>query len=265
MTNQLTGKPETWSNYAQSLDYVTKLGAGILEQLDAKPGEKILDAGGGNGKMALQMMEKGAEVVVIDSSAAQIKACRDAGLDEQHAIQTPIEGMSYNGEFDAVFSSAVFHYLQDPEKDFKKLHDALKVGGRLVAEMGGAFTQDMSRPGQSNLQVMQEAIQQTAQEMGIGIGVKYIYHPTSEQLTEALQKAGFTVQRTQTFRRPTPNGDFRPAMKGYLSNLLPQIPGDKRDAFIDRAAAIAVEKYPKDEKGVTMDYIRLQVIATRDK
>ena len=38
---------------------------------------------------------------------------------------------------DAVFSSAVFHWITDHERLFARLHAALKPGGRLIAQCGG--------------------------------------------------------------------------------------------------------------------------------
>ena len=38
---------------------------------------------------------------------------------------------------DAVFSNAVFHWVADHDLLFRRLHDALKPGGRLVAQCGG--------------------------------------------------------------------------------------------------------------------------------
>src|SRR5204862_2650257 len=40
------------------------------------------------------------------------------------------------GPVDAIFSNAVFHWVPDHDELFRRLHAALKPGGRLVAQCG---------------------------------------------------------------------------------------------------------------------------------
>ena len=42
-----------------------------------------------------------------------------------------------DGTFDAVFSTATFHWIKDHDRLFTGIHRVLKAGGRLVSQCGG--------------------------------------------------------------------------------------------------------------------------------
>ena len=88
------------------------------------------------GKHARFVSDLGAPVsmVAIASSAQQGRAARDRGLDARVADVTALD---FDGEFDAVFSNAVLHWIRDPDAALATIHRALAPGGRLVAELGG--------------------------------------------------------------------------------------------------------------------------------
>ena len=46
--------------------------------------------------------------------------------------------LPFAGIFDAVFSAATFHWIPDHDRLFASIYHALKAGGRLVAQCGGA-------------------------------------------------------------------------------------------------------------------------------
>ena len=45
--------------------------------------------------------------------------------------------LQFNAEFDAVFSNAVLHWIPESEQVIAGVRQALKPGGRFVAEFGG--------------------------------------------------------------------------------------------------------------------------------
>lgn len=48
--------------------FVWQLGAGLIEVLAPKPGERILDLGCGTGQLTHQIAERGADVLGVDAS-----------------------------------------------------------------------------------------------------------------------------------------------------------------------------------------------------
>src|SRR5580765_7562418 len=104
----------TWSpeSYLQHAGFVPALGAGVLDLLDPKPGERILDLGCGEGTLTMDIGARGSEVLGIDSSPAQTAAAKARGLD---ARVMDAEALTFDGEFDAVFSNAAMHWMRNPD------------------------------------------------------------------------------------------------------------------------------------------------------
>jgi len=295
MTNTNSGG--TWTGYSGNLGYVTQLGAGGMELLAPKKGEKILDVGCGAGDHILEMLAVGAHAFGVDPSPEQIAACRAKGLGADIVGQYSAENLPhdiYNG-FDAVFSNAALHYMTDPEAGFANIAAALKTGGRLVAEMGGTISDGPIDD--SNLVVMQKSIadifwlMQTQSSGSDLVGsivdpikvptlvgrnfvgaTPYIYHPKVSTLAHTLDEVGLTLEMAMIFRRPTPIAisQLPTAVRMYSTNLLQHIPSSHVDAYVQRVADLLVAQLPEappskelPQGGVVMDYIRLRFAAVK--
>ncbi len=116
--------------------FVWKYGSNLVDLLDPLPGEKILDLGCGTGHLTSTIKEKGAEVVGIDFSPEMIDQARTLypGIEFRVAEGTKFK---FDDPFEAVFSNAALHWMKKPEKVIARVWDALRPGGRFVAEMGG--------------------------------------------------------------------------------------------------------------------------------
>ena len=127
---------QTWdpAGYAQHARFVSDLGMPVVELLAPKAGERILDLGCGDGVLTKKLQDMGCELVGVDESAAQVEAAKSLGIDAR-----VMDGyaLSFETEFDAVFSNAVLHWMKRPEVVVAGVWRALKPGGRFVAECGG--------------------------------------------------------------------------------------------------------------------------------
>ena len=103
---------QTWdaSRYAANAGFVPALGQPVLELLQPRRGERILDLGCGDGVLTEKLAEAGAEVVGVDSSADMVAAALRRGLDARVKDATKLP---FDQEFDAVFSNAVLHWIKD--------------------------------------------------------------------------------------------------------------------------------------------------------
>jgi trans-aconitate 2-methyltransferase len=109
----------------------------VVARLAPQPGETILDAGCGSGRVTEELVDAGARVVAVDASEAMVEKTREKLGDRVDARVADLAELELEEPVDAVFSNAVFHWLPDHERLFARMFAALKPGGRLVAQCGG--------------------------------------------------------------------------------------------------------------------------------
>src|SRR3569833_32276 len=96
--------------YEANHAFVWQLGQGVIDLLDPKPGERILDLGCGTGQLTKQIAERGADIIGVDASPDMIGQARQNFPGIQFSLQDAAE-MAFNAEFDAVFSNAALHWM----------------------------------------------------------------------------------------------------------------------------------------------------------
>ena len=242
---------QRWSpdTYEDHVRFVSDLGAGVLEWLDPKPEERILDLGCGDGVLTVKLVERGATVVGADASEDFIRAACERGIDARlidgHAL-------TFEREFDAVFSNAALHWMTRPQAVIAGVARALKPGGRFVAEFGGF----------GNVAAFCAAIRAVGEAMGNNTIIdEPWFFPTEEQYSGMLEAAGFSVDRIVRFARPTP---LPTGARGWLEIM--RAPffdqfGQRRDEVLERVIS-AVEPSLRDHAGQWFaDYVRLRFAA----
>ena len=108
----------------------------MLERLDPKEGEKILDIACGNGALILKIAERGCEVSGIDMSEAGIERARHLAEREGIACKFVVgnaEDLPYpDGYFDKIVCSSSLEHFNDDIKALKEMCRVLKPGGCVV-------------------------------------------------------------------------------------------------------------------------------------
>src|SRR3954467_5184777 len=137
--------PETRSWDGAAYDRLStpmeQLGREVMERLELRGDETVLDAGCGSGRLTQLLVERLPEgrVIGVDASASMIEAARErlgAGADLRVG---DLVGLDLGGDtVDVVFSTATFHWIADHDALFSSLRGTLRSGGRLVAQCGGA-------------------------------------------------------------------------------------------------------------------------------
>src|SRR5471030_3268425 len=115
--------------------FVFQYGESVLELLDVKPGERILDLGCGTGHLTKKIQEEGAEVVGIDASPEMIAQAKE-NYPELDFIVANGADFSFDEPFDAVFTNATLHWIHDADCVIKSVDKGLKPDGRFVGEFG---------------------------------------------------------------------------------------------------------------------------------
>src|ERR1700761_1218574 len=122
--------------YDDKHSFVFEYGGNVLELLEVKRKERILDLGCGTGHLTQQIHERGGVVTGIDSSPEMIWRAKETYHDVDFEVADGTD-FHFDKPFDAVFSNATLHWIRDADAAIKCVYESLKPGGRFVAEMGG--------------------------------------------------------------------------------------------------------------------------------
>ncbi len=238
--------------YGREGAFVHKLAGGVVEWLNAKPGERILDRGCGDGQLTAQLMATGAKVAAVDSSAAMVEAAKSRGV---AAEQAGAERLPFpDSEFDAVFSNAVLHWVRGQDEMMAEIHHVLKPGGRFVAEMGG----------HGNVAAIHVALRAVLGRHGYADredGVNY--YPTPAAYRARLERHGFTVERIELIPRPTPlpEGGMAGWLNTFRRGVLDGLPADIRETVVDETCTLLAPALRDEDGNWVADYVRLRFIA----
>ena len=245
---------QTWDpeRYARNARFVSDLSAAVVELLDPLPGERILDLGCGDGVLTAKLAEIGCSVVGIDGSAAQIEAARKLGLD---ARVMDGEKLSFDGEFDAVFSNAALHWMRDPEAVISGVWRALRPKGRFVAEFGG----------HGCVAKIKKALVGALNRRGLdGEAAVPWYFPTVEDYSKLLNNAGFAISTIALIPRPTPlPGDVTGWLETFAESFTTCLPLAERPAYIAEVREALSSELADSEGKWTADYVRLRFAAVK--
>jgi SAM-dependent methyltransferase len=244
---------QAWNplDYEKNGAFVHGLAGGVLEWLDAKPSERILDLGCGDGQLTQRLVSAGASVVGVDASPEMLVAARARGIDarEGHAESLPFADCT----FDAVFSNAALHWVRNQDAMLAEVRRVLRPGGRFVAEMGG----------HGNIAAIRVALAAVLARYGHGgrEGGEN-YYPTPVSYARRLERHGFKVERISLIPRPTP----LPAsgMEGWLRTfcrgVLDALPEELQQPVIEETAALLAPVLREEEGNWSADYVRLRFI-----
>jgi len=249
MANAQTWDPERYDRNAR---FVSDLGSPVVELLAPRPGERILDLGCGDGVLTERLVALGCDVVGVDASAPQIEATRGRGLD---ARVMSGEQLSFDQEFDAVFSNAAMHWMRDADAVIDGVWRALRAGGRFVAEFGGAGC----------VEIIRTALITALNRRGVeGAAADPWYFPSDTAYRPRLERRGFVVRYIALIPRPTPlPGDLIGWLETFAESFTSKLPQSERSAFLLEVQEAIRPKLCAADGSWTADYVRLRFAADK--
>jgi SAM-dependent methyltransferase len=244
--------PQSWdpNRYARNARFVSDLGQPVLELLAARPGERVLDLGCGDGVLTEKLVALGARVVGVDSSAPQVAAARERGIDA-HVMDA--QALPFEGEFDAVFSNAALHWMRESDRVIQGVARALRPGGRFVGEFGG----------HGCVAKIVAAAEAALRRRGIDpVRLNPWYFPTAAEYAARLAAGGFTVHSIALIPRPTPlPGELRAWLETFCESFTAALAPADRPAWLDEVSAALRPALCDREGRWTADYVRLRFFA----
>lgn len=244
--------------YADNVAFVPELGKPVLELLAPQPTETILDLGCGDGALTANLVARAGRVVGIDGSPAMVAAACELGIDARVVDGAQIAAAIDNGElaaqeFDAVFTNAALHWIQQAADVIAGVRALLKPGGRFVGEFGA----------HGNIASLAIALGAARRINGHEAVTSPWFFPTVAEYTQLLQEGGFEVDSCVLTPRPTP---LPTGAAGWIKTFGWPFLSDLSEAEAEVVAATAVDLLADsmcDSQGNwTADYVRLKFSAT---
>jgi len=237
-------------------------GRRMLDRLPLEGGERVLDLGCGTGRITAEIAARVPRgfVVGLDRSQAMLATARDWLRHQGTPVRLVLAdgaALPFNRTFEAVFSGATFHWIHDHAALFRSIVTALKPGGRLVAQCGGA----------GNLAVLYGRAERLMREPGFAAYFEEWTDPTyfsdPDSAARRMRAAGFVDVETSlepaptTFDAPT---DFQDFIAGVcLRHHLARLPPREKQMFLRELTIAAAADAPP----LTLDYWRLNLAGRR--
>jgi trans-aconitate 2-methyltransferase len=229
-----------------------QMGREVLDRLQLRGDETVLDAGCGSGRVTAALLEglPHGRVIGVDGSPSMIEAARERlGPEVELRVQDLLELELGGEQVDAVFSTATFHWIADHEALFASLRRALRDGGALVAQCGGL----------GNIASVHAAAADAARQDAFASAFDGWRGPwnfaTPEQTERRLLAAGFARARAWLEPRPVTPDEPREYLRTInLGAHLERLSEDLREPFVD---AVLDRLGPRP----TIDYVRLNIDA----
>lgn len=227
-------------------------GMEVLGRLELRGDEVVVDAGCGSGRVTAELVSRlpDGRVIAVDGSAAMVEKAKERLGDDADYLVSDLLELELGEPVDLVFSTATLHWIPDHDALFRRLRAALKPGGRLVAQCGGA----------GNVATHTQVIAAVAADPDYAqhlTQAKGLWNFAGPEETESrLRDAGFADVRC--WLQPKPVQPARPLefiSTVTLGPILDQLPAALRQPFAE--AVLAASEQP-----LTLDYIRLNMEAT---
>lgn len=229
--------------------------AGVLDRLDPRGDERVLDAGCGSGRGTAALIERlpNGSVVGVDGSAAMIEQARATLGDDVELIHSDLLELQLEQPVDAIVSTATFHWIDDHGRLFWRLAECLKPGGRIETDCGGAGNI------QASLEATEKAMRDPRFSPSFADFRKAWYFRSPDETIPLLEAAGLQVDDCWLSQEPTTVTDPREFVRvvqcgTHLDALDPSL----HESFLD-----AVMEQLGDDP--VFQYVRLNISARKNQ
>ena len=245
----MSERPRDWNaaSYQRVSAPLEAMGREVLDRLELRGDVRVLDAGCGTGRVTAALVERlpRGHVVAVDGSPSMVEQARERLGPGVEVFVADLLELELDEPVDAILSTATFHWIPDHDRLFERLFAALRPGGRIVAQCGGA----------GNVATVQAAIDAVAEPALEGWPGPWNFQ-SPEDTAARLERIGFTDIRTWPQDVRVEPDDMREYLGTVmLGSHLERIPEERRAAFVEAVLAEMPEP--------VIGYVRLNLQATR--
>jgi trans-aconitate 2-methyltransferase len=224
------------------------MGRAVLDRLDLRGDERVLDAGCGTGRVTALLAERvpAGRVVAVDGSAAMVEQARARLGDQADVFRADLLDLELEEPVDAILSTATLHWIRDHDRVFARLLAALAPGGRLAAQCGGA----------GNVADVEAAVARVGHP-ALADWPGPWHFATPAETAARLRRLGWVDVWTWPQAWPVrPEDPAEYLATVVLGSHLERLPGADRDAFVEAVLHQLSEP-------LEIAYVRLNVLARR--
>jgi ubiquinone/menaquinone biosynthesis C-methylase UbiE len=184
------GNVERWDRWAPRYDrgvlkqvFFRRLYGRLIDEVSAKPGERVLDVGSGTGSVVSMLAGRGVLAFGADPSIEMTRVASDKAPGRfvvAAAERLPIRAST----LDAAMTSLSMHHWDEAERGLLELARVLRPGGR-------ALVADVERRGLAGVFANLYSI----------VTRDHAHYLSGKELSSAMESAGFRPKRQSSFRR----------------------------------------------------------------
>ncbi|WP_077400734.1 class I SAM-dependent methyltransferase [Cellulophaga omnivescoria] len=194
--------------YNEKHSFVYHYGESLINLLDPKENQRILDLGCGSGQLTFKISGLAKEVIGIDKSAEMISDAKSKFPNIEFQV-ADASNFKFNEKFDSIFSNATLHWVNDFKNAIKCMYENLNSNGKIVLEFGG----------KGNVQTIVNELRNSLKTRGYEkqSELDLWYFPTIGEYSTELESAGFRVLFAEHYDRPTELADENSGIKDWIS------------------------------------------------
>jgi SAM-dependent methyltransferase len=180
---------------------------------------RVIDVGTGEGQIARLAARRGADVIGVDPTRAQLRVAAERG-GGPHYVRAAAEHLPFaDGSFDAAVACLVFEHVPDHEAPIAEIARVLEPGGRFVFLLNHPLLQAPNSGWVIDHDLDEQywrvgsylPVDVSMEELAPGVILPFVHRPLS-QYVNAMANVGLVIKRME---EPRPPDGFLAKAKEY--------------------------------------------------
>lgn len=239
----------------------------LIEKLEIKGNEKVLDIGCGDGKITAEIAEKLSEgsIIGVDISKEMIDLAIGSFPNKNYKNMIfklcDASKLNFEEEFDIIFSNAVLHWIKNHLPVIKGIRKALREKGKVLLQMGG---EGNAKDIINSVEIIKA--QHKWRDYFISFDFSYGFYG-KDKYESLLNEVGLQKNYIKLIDKDMTHKG-KEGLKGWFRTtwfpFTNRVPEDLRNIFIEEVINNYLNKYPIDNNGSThVKMVRLEVLAEK--